>query len=78
MPDPNGNDGHQGRHKKPDKNEGNKKSNIITALNQAINEFAESGATAVKLNAPVNNVENQRLIAVFTNNFDIETNKNEL
>ena len=54
-----------------------KKGNIISALNQAINEFAEFGATAVTMNAPVNIFENRRLIAVFTNNFDIETNKHE-
>ena len=63
--------GNQNHNKETGKDEEIIKGNIIAALNQAINEFADSGATAVKLNAPINNIENRRLIAVFTNNFDI-------
>ena len=47
---------------------------LLRAINQAIDEFSDHGAKAVKLQDPINNSENRRLIAIFCNRFEYSDN----
>lgn len=54
------------------------KGNVLKAIHVAIDEFANNGAIATKLDAPINNNENRRLIIIFTNHFDIDLEDEEV